>query len=99
MKKAICFFFVMLLHCPVKLLADDVQMYGVDDKDKGKGKGHAYIIDGYKKYYDNYDMIHVNMGQWNVPNGYYMEHLLNPQFLTTAPKKYNHEFHFFCIHP
>ncbi len=37
MKKAICFFFVMLLHCPVKLLADDVQMYGVDDKDKGKG--------------------------------------------------------------
>ncbi|MBR4387707.1 MAG: C10 family peptidase [Prevotella sp.] len=64
-----------------------------------RGKGHAYIIDGYKKYYDNYDMIHVNMGQWNVPNGYYMEHLLNPQFLTTAPKKYNHEFHFFCIHP
>ena len=36
--RKICFIlFVMLVSCSANLLADDVQMYGVDNEEKGKG--------------------------------------------------------------
>lgn len=37
MRKTLIFLFTLAFANPLKMFADDVQMYGVDDEEKGKG--------------------------------------------------------------
>jgi len=54
-----------------------------------RGKGHAYIVDGYRIYSDGSDLLHVNFGANHSSYvGYFMTRLWDPYFLDNAPVKY-----------
>lgn len=63
-----------------------------------KGKGHAYIADGYRLYSDGTDLIHVNYGWGPSYNGYYLTVLNSPHWTDNAAKQYPHEWEFYCIY-
>lgn len=65
---------------------------------KARGKGHAYLADGYKVFSDGSDLIHVNYGWGPFYNGYYLTRLWAPYFTTNASYKYPHVWNFYCIY-
>ncbi|MEG0518985.1 MAG: C10 family peptidase [Bacteroidales bacterium] len=63
-----------------------------------RGEGHSYIVDGYKRFQDMSDLMHVNYGWGPGYNGYYLTCLYSPYFTDDAPSKYPHDWTFYCIY-
>ncbi len=63
-----------------------------------RGKGHAYITDGYRIYSDGSDLMHVNYGWGPGPNGYFLTRLWAPYFTSNATNKFPHAWNFYCIY-
>lgn len=64
-----------------------------------RGKGHAYIVDGFKKRSNDLGYLHINYGFGpGSINGYFLEDLMSPHFTEDAPYQYPHEWKFYCLY-
>ena len=63
-----------------------------------RGKGHCYVVDGFKIFQNGRDLLHVNYGQGPGYNGYFLSNLMAPYFTDDAPFTYPHEWKFYCLY-
>lgn len=63
-----------------------------------RGTGHCYLADGFKKYSNGKDLIHVNYGWGPGYNGYYLTGLTSPRFTEDATYRFPHEWKIYCIY-
>ena len=65
------------------------------------GKGHCYLVDGYKYIaygYDKLAYLHVNYGWGPEFNGLFLQNIFSPHFVENAPETYPHAWSFYCIY-
>lgn len=67
-------------------------------KESAKKIGHAYNIDGFKKFKYGYSMMHVNFGWGPYSSGYFMENIFNPTFKDDAIEKYPYKMKIYSIY-
>lgn len=78
-------------------------IYIVEARSKGsvigfaRGSGHAFVVDGYRKYSDGSSYLHVNYGWGPAYNGYFLSNILNPKWTDDAPEKYPYDIVFYDI--